>query len=114
MSMQNEVSLKEVINKIKLELLTPDSAGEAEPMFSVDSVSIELKVEVKKEGKAGLQIHVLQAGGSIATDTAQTIKVTLSPLLTKEERIRLFQEQNPGQWAKVQKSVVKATLKGRK
>jgi hypothetical protein len=113
MPTNSEIGLADVIDQIKRDLLCIETPAETEPVFSVDSISIELKVGVKKEGKAGVHIHVIEAGGAISTDTVQTVGVTLSPLLTKEERIRLYREQNPGRWPAMTKSAVKATLKGR-
>ena len=113
MSQENPIGLAELIEEVKRELLSqgPDAA-DAAPFFSVDEVALELQVTVRKEGKAGLNIHVIEVGGDVGRDDVQTIKVTLSPLLTKEERIRLYKARYPERWHALEGASVEAGVKG--
>ncbi len=113
MSAEKHIGLAELIEKVKRELLSTEAEAEGTvPLFSVDQVSLELKVTVHKEGKAGLQIHVVEVGGGVGRDDVQTVKVTLSPLVSREERIRLFKEQHPERWRAVEDASVEGGLKG--
>jgi len=113
MSKEKSIGLAELIEKVKRELLSTKAEAEGTvPLFSVDEVSLELKVTVRKEGKAGLQIHVVEAGGGVGRDDVQTVTVTLSPLVSKEERVRLFKERYPERWQAVEDASVEAGLKG--
>jgi hypothetical protein len=116
MQQENSIGLSELIQKVKQELLINDlKSGEA-PFLSVDEVSLELQVTIQKEGDAGIKIHIIQIGGKVSRDDVQTIKVTLTPLLSKEERLKQFERQYPGGIAAAVAAVaevsVKATVKG--
>jgi hypothetical protein len=82
------------------------------PIFSVDTVELELQVKVRREGKGGLKIYVLELGGNSSRDDVQKLKVTLTPLLSKEERICLLKERYPEGWKVIEKASVKANIKG--
>lgn len=88
MTKQN-IGLSELIEKVKTDLLTPPKEKTA-PFLFVDSVELELQVVVKKEGEAGIEVDVIgfggaNFGGNVGKEQVQTVKITLSPLFTKEE-----------------------------
>jgi hypothetical protein len=113
MSKENPIGLAELIEQVKQELLsTQMDAKETVPLFSVDEVSLELKLAVRKEGKAGLQIHVVELGAGVGRDDVQTVKVTLSPLISKEDRVRLFKTRYPERWQALEETSIEAALKG--
>lgn len=113
MSKENPIGLAELIEQIKRELLsTSISVERGIPLFSVDEVVLELQVTVHKEGKAGLQIHVVELGGGAGRDDVQNVKVTLTPLLNKEERLHLYKTRYPEHWKALEDASVKAGLKG--
>lgn len=90
------IGLAELIEQVKRELLPATSDKEAEvPLLSVDTVELELQVTVRKEGKAGLKFYVFEAGGGRSRDDVQKIKVTLSPMLSKEMRLNLYKKRYP-------------------
>ncbi|MBW4468955.1 MAG: hypothetical protein KME45_00955 [Stenomitos rutilans HA7619-LM2] len=92
------IGLAELIQQVKQELLTPaESEGVDFPLLAVDSVELELQVTVKKEGKGGVKIYVLEVGGGGSRDDVQKVKVTLSPLLTKEMLLDLYRKRHPEQ-----------------
>ena len=67
---------------------------------------------MKKEGKAGLKVYVVTAGGGLSRSDVQVVTVKLTPLLSKEERIRVFQNLHPNEWKSIEAASVKGVLKG--
>ncbi|MBD0343362.1 MAG: hypothetical protein ICV63_00705 [Coleofasciculus sp. Co-bin14] len=96
MSQDNLIGLAELIEQVKRELLATSLDNETNvPFLSVDSVELELQVTVKKEGKGGVKIYVLELGGGGSRDDVQKVKVTLSPLLNKETLLGLYRKRHP-------------------
>lgn len=116
--MSNEIGLAELIQQVKKELLTTYSPSKNDtPILSVDSVELELQVTVKKEGKGGVKINVLQFGGGelsggASRDDVQKVKVTLSPLVSKEDILKVYNQKDPEKWKKFWETNVDALLKG--
>jgi hypothetical protein len=109
----NGIGLAEFINEIKRELLSLETEKQENvPLFSVDEVELELQVTVRKEGGGGLSIQVIQLGGQIGRHDVQRAKVTLTPLLTKEERLEYFKTHYPENWKALQEGQIQATMKG--
>jgi len=102
MAEDNSIGLAELIEQVKQELLSTSINNKTEiPFLSVDSVELELQVTVKREGKAGIKIHILEAGGSMGRDDVQKVKVTLSPLLSKEKLLEDYQKRHPDRMQKL-------------
>lgn len=88
----DEIGLQDLIYQVKRELLAPNPAQRAEdpyPLFFVDKVEIEAAVKVQKEASGGVKISVLSlaelnAGAGVAQERSHVVKVSLSPLLSKE------------------------------
>jgi hypothetical protein len=113
MSQENPIGLTELIEQVKRDLLTPEvGAGAAIPLFSVDEVSLELQVTVHKDGHGAIKVHVVELGGGIARQDVHTVHVTLTPLLSKEERIQLYKTHNPMRWQWIERMSVDAAMKG--
>ena len=90
------IGLAELIEQVKRELLPTTSDKDTEvPFLSVDTVELELQVTVRKEGKAGLKVYIFEAGGGGSRDDLKKVKVTLSPLLSKEKRLNLYTKRYP-------------------
>jgi hypothetical protein len=90
------IGLADLIEQVKRELLPTTSDKETEvPFLSVDTIELELQVTVRKEGKAGLKVYVFEAGGGGSRDDVQKVKVTLSPLLSKQMRLNLYRKRHP-------------------
>ncbi|HIK18776.1 MAG TPA: hypothetical protein IGS53_26315 [Leptolyngbyaceae cyanobacterium M33_DOE_097] len=93
---KNSIGLADLIAKVKNELIYVDLEQEKEaPVFWVNSVELELQVTVKREGKGGIKVYVVEAGAGISRDDVQKIKVSMTPLLTREEIRKLYQEKFP-------------------
>ncbi|MBW4674448.1 MAG: hypothetical protein KME52_10630 [Desmonostoc geniculatum HA4340-LM1] len=117
MSNENPIGLTELIQKVKQELLasaipaSPNKETDV-PLFSVDSVELELQVTVKKDVKGGVKVYVLEAGGAASRDDVQKVKVTLSPLLKKEQLLGIYKNLYPERWQEFLKTSVEGLTKG--
>lgn len=112
MTQENPIGLAELIEQVREELLSTDQRSGEVPFLSVDEVSLELQVTVQKEGDAGIKIHVIQIGGKVSRDDVQTIKVTLTPLLDKKERLKQFEQQYAGGAAAAAAAVASVSARG--
>ncbi|WP_414618914.1 trypco2 family protein [Calothrix sp. CCY 0018] len=113
MSEQNLIGLSELIEQVKQELLTTSPENEKDiPLLSVDSVELELQVTVKNEGKAGIKIYVLELGGGNSQDDVQKVKVTLSPLLNKEQMLAIYKKKYPERWNELLETSIEGGMKG--
>lgn len=113
MSDSSRIGLAELVNELKRELLPLETdAQENVPLFSVDQVELELQVAVTKEAGGGLLIQVIQLGGRVERHNVQTVKVTLTPLLEKEERLQYLKARYPENWQALQEGQMRATFKG--
>ncbi|ARV62096.1 hypothetical protein BZZ01_28790 [Nostocales cyanobacterium HT-58-2] len=112
MSEENLIGLAELIEQVKRELLanSPDQDTDV-PFLSVESVELELQVTVKKEGKGGVKIYVLELGGGGSRDDVQKVKVKLSPLLSKETLLGLYRKRHPEQVQEFVDQSIKALTK---
>lgn len=93
--MADEIDLNDLIDKLKSDLFAP-YAGTAHagkqvyPIFFVDGVEVELAVNISYETTGGIKISVpqvveLSGGGGVENGRAHTMKIKLSPILTREE-----------------------------
>ena len=110
--MSESIGLAELIQQVKQELLTPDEEGNDIPLLSVDSVELELQVTVRKEGKGGVKIYVLELGGGGSRDDVQKVKIKLSPLVNKETLLKIYYKSNPGPWQEFLEQSVAGGMKG--
>lgn len=96
--MSEEITLQELINKVKTDLLMPPSDPK-NLLFLVERVELELIVSITHEETAGIKISLLDLFGGEVTGKdggakGHTIKVTLTPILTLEEQ-RILLNKNP-------------------
>ena len=57
--------------------------------------SWKLAVTVSREGQAGINIQVFSLGGGASREDAQTVRVKLKPLRTREELIADLKARDP-------------------
>lgn len=112
--MRQDISLQTLIQKVKDELLAP-TGGPDHPIFFVDKVELDLQVAITKEKGGGLNISVLQfagieLGGGTTREQGQNVKVTLSPILSREEQRELMQ-QDKRLWEGVERATQAALSK---
>ena len=67
---------------------------------------------VKHEGKAGIKLYVVDLGGGASRDDVQKVKVSLSPLLSKEQLLNLYKQRYPEKWKTFLATISDALLKG--
>jgi Trypsin-co-occurring domain 2 len=111
MTNDNSIGLSELIKQVKRELLSPDLEDDV-PLLSVDQVELELQVSVRKEGKAGIKIYVVEIGGGGNRDDVQTVKVMLSPLLSKEMLLGIYRKRHPDKVQELVEKSLEAMTKG--
>jgi hypothetical protein len=91
-----------LIYQVKRELLNPEGRkDDPVPLFAVDEIELEVAVSISREGQAGISIQVLNVGGGASREEAQTVRVKLKPLLSREELIADLRKRNPGLFAAV-------------
>lgn len=95
--MNEEIGLLDLIYQVKNELLTrrPDEEATGLPaLFWIDQIELELSVAVTRERGGAIKLSVLPASaefsGSRAEERGHTVKVRLTPLLSREEMCDLF------------------------
>lgn len=106
------IGLTELIYQVKRELLSPESRrGDPVPLFAVEEIELEVTVSVSREGEAGINIQVLSLGGGVSREEAQTVRVTLKPLRSREELIAELRQRDPQLFASMADESLKL-LKG--
>lgn len=93
--MAEDIDLNELIEKIKADLFAPyagtEHAGKVVyPIFFVDGIEVELAVNISYETTGGIKISVPQVvefsgGHGVENGRTHTMKIKLSPILTREE-----------------------------
>lgn len=92
MSKEKPIGLKEMILKVKDELFAPHDDGE--PLFVVGPVELEIAFTVERDLQGGINFHVIEYGAEKKWTEAQTIKLTLNPVLsTADVVVDLTDEQ---------------------
>ena len=133
--MAEEIGLQELMYQVKKELLAPCGTGLAAddpvPLFYVEGVELELSVAclcvsacacthadryarrqaARKEGQAGVRLYVVDIGGRGGHERAQTVRVSLRPLYSREE-MRRFVEQDPVLGPQLRQAATQGMLKG--
>ena len=107
------IGLAELMEKVKADLL---SRTKENPFLFVDSVELELQVVLKKEGEAGLEVDVIgiggtSLGGNVGQEQIQTVKVSLSPLFTKEELKEYYKAFLPDEFLPMVKTAMSGSVK---
>jgi hypothetical protein len=108
--MPEEIGLQELMYQVKKELLAP-SPDDPVPLFYVEGVQLELGITARKEGQAGIKLYVVDIGGGGGQERAQTVRVQLRPLYSREE-IRRFLEQDPVLGPKLRRVATQGAAKG--
>jgi Trypsin-co-occurring domain 2 len=89
-----EIGLAEVVRALRAELEIATSEGEGQEIrFEATAVDLEFNVGVKKskEGKAGIRFWVVElgGGGAYASESIQTVKLSLQPSTASGGRVRI-------------------------
>ena len=113
------VTLNQLINKVREELLEPRQASTAEAMYPflfVEEVEVEIGIKVSSgvdaSGKVSIQVIEVGVGANLQDEETHRIKVKLTPLYSKEEtRTRLEQQLGPRGTERAQETGVRGTAK---
>ena len=129
--MSKEISLAELITKVKEDLV---STNKESPAFLVEKVELDLMVTVSKGGevqaegkaKADLKINVLsfevKAGeaegsgtvkGNLKREDVHTIKVTLTPAILNQQLMDYLRESDTETLKKLEEAAKYIILQGR-
>lgn len=107
------IGLTELIYQVKRELLSSESRqNDPVPLFAVDEIELEVAITVSREGQAGINIQVFSLGGGASRADAQTVRVKLKPLRTREELIADLQKRDPHLFDTITKESLLRLLKG--
>jgi hypothetical protein len=87
-----EIGLQDLIYQVKNELLAPNPAQRARdpyPLFFIDKVELEIAVKVNRTTDGSIKLTVLDfaevsGGKSVEREQGHVVKVSLSPLLSRE------------------------------
>lgn len=85
---QHNVTLQSLIEQVKKDLL---QGGPEYPLFFVEKVELELQVTASANSDGGVEISLLNIGGVKAgegrtSERGHTIRITLAPILSREEQ----------------------------
>jgi len=83
MSDSNPIGLKELIRKVKEELL--EAHDPEAPLFAIGPIELEISFTVERSANGGIAFWVITAGVEGKLTDVHTVKVTLNPLLSAEE-----------------------------
>lgn len=93
--MSPEISLQDLIDKIKSDLFSPYGISPISrkiiyPLFLVDQVEVELNVSITYEAGTGIKISIPQLAeasldGKASTDGGHSMKIILKPILSSEQ-----------------------------
>lgn len=105
---KREITLQDLIKQVKDELLTSPMDAQVDkdyPLFLVDQVELEIAVDFSYDAKAGIKIAIPQilegsVEGGQGKVSGHTMKITLKPVLTYEERRRELQKY-PKLWERI-------------
>lgn len=113
-----EIGLQDLIYHVKQELLAPNPAQRAKdpvPLFFIDRLELEISVKISREQNGGIKIAVLDfaevgVGQSRAEERAQVIRISLSPLISKDKIIEAIED--PKTLKRLQENSERAVMKG--
>lgn len=96
MADQKPIGIRELILKVKEELLS--ERDDTQPLFLIGQIELEISFTVERNAQGGIDFQVVQGGVEKTWSQVQTVKVRLDPILSREE---LEQDLTPTQRRKV-------------
>jgi hypothetical protein len=111
------VTLSQLIDQVREELLSPRQARTPEAMYPflfVDEVELEINVTASSTlegaGKVNIQVVELGSGVEKASEQIHRVRIKMTPLMTKEE-VREKLRANERVWQRIENVVMPATTK---
>ena len=91
----DEIGIQEVIDQVKRELLARNPAAQARdpyPLFTIDKIELEIATRITRSRDGSIKLTVLEvaelsAGRSTNHEQSHVVRVSLAPLLTREQMI---------------------------
>ena len=85
------IGLQDVIEQVKSELLARNPAAaarDAYPLFHIDRIELEIETRISRSADGSVKLTVLDfelnAGGSTARERGHVVRLSLTPLLSRE------------------------------
>jgi hypothetical protein len=111
------VTLSQLIDQVREDLLTPRRAKTLEAMYPflfVEEVELEVNVTASStlegSGKVNVQVVELGSGVERASRQVHRVKIKMTPLMTKDE-VREKLKGNERVWQRIERVVIPATTK---
>lgn len=82
---KNPIGLQELIQKVKQDLLS--ELDESQPLFIIEKLELEIVFTVDRTASGGIDLKVVQGGVEKAWGQVQKVKLTLDPILERNEII---------------------------
>jgi len=79
------LGIYEVIQQLKKEFEELEKPTASKYRFDIKEVEIELSVAVKRKGKAGINVWIVEVGGEYSSEEIHKIKLKLEPYVDLEE-----------------------------
>jgi hypothetical protein len=89
----NEIGLQEVLYQVKRELLEANPAAQARdphPLFMIEKIDLEIATRITRAADGSIKLTILEvaevsAGRSTSQEQSHIVRVSLAPLLSREE-----------------------------
>lgn len=111
------VTLSQLIDQVREELLLPRQASTPEamyPLLFVEEVELEIGVTISSgvegSGKVNVQVVELSSGVDKSNEQTHRVKIKLTPLLSKDE-IREQLKQSNHTWERTRQTGLQGTAK---
>ena len=109
--MPDSIGLADFIAQVRAELMQPEAESVNAPkLLMVEEVELQIQVGVTRQANGGLNVQVVQLGGSAKRDDVHTVKVRLEPVLNHDQR--LAELMKDPRWDNWKKEIVEHTSKG--
>jgi len=121
MSKENEITFQDLIEKVKTDLFSPFTGTDKEvksiyPLFLVESVDLEVSVDIKYDTSAGIKITIPtiaegSLGAGVGYTTGHKVKITLKPIMTLDE-MRVLAKRDQRMWKEIEEASTLSLRKG--
>lgn len=83
MANDKPIGLKELIERVKSELLAEHD--ETQPLLAIGQLELTIAFTAERTAQGGINLQVVQLGGQRGSSEVQTVMVRLEPLVSVEE-----------------------------
>ena len=85
MSKQNPIGIKQLIDRVKRELLQDHDTSD--PVFALGPVELEIGFIVMRDLQGGINLHVVEYDAEKQWTEVQKVKIRLDPVVTREDLV---------------------------